>query len=106
MFSTKIKVRLIDGQQSLESKKKGDWIDLRANQNVDIKCAKNTKQGVTFNSYKIPLGVAMKLPEGYEAWVAPRSSTFVSFGVIQWNSLGIIDGKILNNNFRFFSFYG
>ena len=40
----------------------------------------------------IPLGVAMELPEGYEAHVVPRSSTFKNYGIIQTNSCGIIDG--------------
>ena len=41
----------------------------------------------------IPLGIAMKLPEGYEAHVVPRSSTFKNFGVIMTNSVGIIDNS-------------
>ena len=40
----------------------------------------------------IPLGVAMQLPDGYEAHVVPRSSTFKNYGIIQTNSCGIIDG--------------
>lgn len=39
----------------------------------------------------IPLGVAMKLPKGYEAYVVSRSSTFKNFGVIQANAFGIVD---------------
>ena len=34
----------------------------------------------------------VKLPEGYEAHVVPRSSTFKNYGIIQTNSCGIIDG--------------
>ena len=41
----------------------------------------------------IPLGVAMKLPEGYEAHIAPRSSTFKNYGLIQTNSIGIVDNS-------------
>ena len=33
----------------------------------------------------------MQLPEGYEAIIAPRSSTFNRFGLIQTNSIGVID---------------
>ena len=33
----------------------------------------------------------MELPEGYEAHVVPRSSTFKNFGVIQTNHMGVID---------------
>ena len=61
---------------------KSDWIDLRASEDVEMKAGE----------YRlIPLGVAMKLPAGYEAHVVPRSSTFKNFGVIQANSMGIID---------------
>lgn len=66
------RLRFIDG--------KSDWIDLRASEDVKF------KQG----EFKlVPLGVAMKLPEGYEAHIAPRSSTFKNFGVLQTNSVGM-----------------
>lgn len=61
---------------------KGDWIDLRA-----AAAFKLTKGETAL----IPLGVAMKLPAGYEAHIAPRSSTFKKWGIIQTNSIGIID---------------
>lgn len=61
---------------------KSDWIDLRAAESVEL------KQG----DFKlISLGVSMELPGGYEAHVAPRSSTFKNFGIIQTNSVGVID---------------
>lgn len=61
---------------------KSDWIDLRAAADVSLKAGE----------FKlIPLGVAMKLPEGYEAHVVPRSSTYKNFGIIQTNHFGIID---------------
>lgn len=67
-------LRYIDG--------KSDWIDLRAAETVELKAGE----------YRlIPLGVAMKLPAGYEAHVVPRSSTFKHYGVLQANSMGIID---------------
>ena len=70
------RLRYIDG--------KSDWIDLRASERVELKKGE----------YKlIPLGVAMQLPEGYEAHVVPRSSTFKTYGVIQTNSCGVIDGS-------------
>ncbi len=46
----------------------------------------------------ISLGVAMALPEGYEAHLVPRSSTFKNFGVIQANSVGIIDNSYCGDN--------
>ena len=61
---------------------KSDWIDLYVAKDVELKAGE----------FKlIPLGVAMQLPGGYEAIVAPRSSTFKKYGILQANSLGIID---------------
>lgn len=63
---------------------KSDWIDLRASEEVKFKKGE----------FKlVPLGVAMKLPTGYEAHIAPRSSTFKNFGVIQTNSTGVVDNS-------------
>lgn len=60
----------------------GDWIDLRSAERVEL------KQG----DFKIiSLGISIKLPEGYEAHIAPRSSTFKNWGIIQVNSVGVID---------------
>ena len=68
---------------------KSDWIDLRAAETVEMKAGE----------FKlIPLGIAMKLPEGYEAHVVPRSSTFKSFGIIQTNSQGVIDESYCGND--------
>lgn len=61
---------------------KSDWIDLRAAETVDM-------DPMEFKL--IPLGIAMQLPAGYEAHVIPRSSTFKNFGIIQANSMGLID---------------
>ena len=61
---------------------KSDWYDLRAAEDVEMKAGE----------FKlIKLGVAMQLPEGYEAIMAPRSSTFKNFGILQTNSIGVID---------------
>lgn len=61
---------------------KSDWIDLHAAETIELKAGE----------FKlIPLGVAMQLPEGYEAHIVPRSSTFKHFGIIQTNSFGVID---------------
>lgn len=46
----------------------------------------------------ISLGVSMKLPEGYEAHVVPRSSTFKKWGVLQTNSMGVIDNSYCGEN--------
>ena len=50
----------------------------------------------------IPLGIAMELPKGYEAHVVPRSSTFKSFGIIQTNSMGVIDETYCGDNDQWF----
>ena len=68
---------------------KSDWIDLRAAEDVVM------KQG---EFRLISLGVAMELPAGYEAHMVPRSSTYKNFGIIQANSMGIIDGSYCGDN--------
>lgn len=85
-FTDKIeKLRYIDG--------KSDWIDLRAAEDVILKAGE----------FKlIPLGIAMKLPKGYEAHVVPRSSTFKNFGILQTNSMGIIDETYCGDNDQWF----
>lgn len=68
---------------------KSNWIDLRASERVEM------KEG---EKKLIPLGVSMKLPYGYEAWLLPRSSTEKKFGIIQANSMGIIDNSFSGTN--------
>lgn len=85
-FSDRIeRLRYIDG--------KSDWIDLRAAEDVAM-------QAGEFRL--IPLGVAMQLPAGYEAHVVPRSSTFRNFGIIQTNSMGVIDESYCGSNDQWF----
>lgn len=61
---------------------KSDWIDLRAAEDVHLN---------QFEFRLISLGVSVKLPEGYEMIIAPRSSTFKNFGILQTNSIGVVD---------------
>lgn len=85
-FNNKIeKLRYIDG--------KSDWIDLRAAEDVVLKKGE-------FRA--IPLGIAMQLPEGYEAHVVPRSSTFKNFGIIQTNHMGVVDESYCGDNDQWF----
>lgn len=72
---------------------KSDWIDLRAAKDVVLKKGEFAL---------IPLGVAMQLPEGYEAHVVPRSSTFKNFGIIQTNHQGVIDCSYCGDNDQWF----
>lgn len=65
-----------------------DWIDLYTVKDVTLR---------EDDFCLIPLGVAMKLPEGYEAHVLPRSSTFGRYGIIMTNSMGIIDNAYCGN---------
>ncbi len=72
---------------------KSDWIDLRSAEDVVLKKGE----------FKlIPLGIAMELPEGYEAHVVPRSSTYKNFGVIQTNHMGVIDESYCGDNDQWF----
>lgn len=68
---------------------KSDWIDLRAAEEVEMKAGEFRL---------IRLGVAMKLPDGYEAHIVPRSSTYKNFGLIQTNHMGVIDGSYCGND--------
>ena len=72
---------------------KSDWIDLRAAERVEL------KQG----EYKlVPLGVGMILPDGYEANIVPRSSTFKNWGVLQTNCFAVIDNSYSGDNDQWF----
>ena len=68
---------------------KSDWYDLRSAEDVEMKAGE----------YRlIKLGVGMKLPEGYEAHMAPRSGTFKNFGIIQANHVAVIDNSYCGDN--------
>ena len=96
-MKTVIYVKRINGAQRLKLTKKGDWCDLCAGENVKIEAPKIVDGEITFSNYLIPLGVAMKLPKGFEAIVAPRSSTFKYYGVMLANSIGVIDNSFSGN---------
>ena len=85
----KIKIKYFEGAKELEKISKGDWIDLYANKDMFIAEGERVM---------IPLGVARGLPEGYEAHVVPRSSTFKTWGLIQTNHMGVIDHSYCGNN--------
>lgn len=84
-----IKVKYFTDIDKIASITKGDWIDLRAAKDISLKKGEFTL---------IPLGIAIQLPEGYEAILAPRSSTCKKFGIIQTNSIGIIDESYCGND--------
>ena len=60
----------------------GDWIDLKNSEEITLKKGE---------SRLIPLGVKIALPLANEALLLPRSSTFKKYGVLQTNSVGVID---------------
>lgn len=89
--------------------KQGDWCDLFTAEDIKLaapqankmhirKKGKNQSQelrtrDVDFSWMTIPLGVCMEIPAGYEAYLLPRSSTFKKYGILQTNSMGIIDNS-------------
>jgi dUTP pyrophosphatase len=77
----------------IEQKENSDWVDLRAAEDVTI---------FPNSLALIPLGISMELPEGYEAHIVPRSSTFKNFGIIQTNHCGIIDESYSGDNDQWF----
>lgn len=87
----KIKVKyLVEGLDPLcYVDGKSDWIDLHAAEDVAMAAGEFRL---------IPLGVAMELPEGYEAHVVPRSSTFKHYGLLQANSMGVVDSSYRGDN--------
>lgn len=86
----KIKIKYFDNEiDKVEKISKGDLIDLRAAERVEMKAG----------DFKlIKLGVGMKLPDGYKANVYPRSSTYKNFGIILANSVGQIDNSYSGDN--------
>ena len=85
----KIKVKYHSNIYPLERIENGDWIDLRVAEDVSMKAGE----------FKlISLGVSMQLPDGYEALIVPRSSTFKNWGVLQTNHCGVIDNSYCGDN--------
>lgn len=85
-----IEIKYFDEEmEKIKKIDKGDWIDLRSAENVELEAGE----------FKlISLGIGMKLPDGYEAHIAPRSSTFKTWGVLQTNSVAVIDNSYCGDN--------
>ena len=77
-----IKIKYHNDVERIDILAQGDWLDLRAAERVEFKAGEHKL---------ISLGVSVQLPQGYEAHVTPRSSTFKHWGLLQPNSPGIID---------------
>lgn len=91
MFEMGIKVKYFvkDLEPLVYMREKSDWIDLRAAETVTLRAGEYRM---------IPLGVAIALPVGYEALIAPRSSTFKNYGILQTNSVGVVDHSYQGDN--------
>lgn len=86
----KIKIKYHDPEiAKLGVEQHGDWIDLRAAENI---CMNPGEFKI------ISLGISMKIPEGYEAHIVPRSSTYKTWGILQTNSMGVIDNGYCGEN--------
>ena len=89
-MALKIKIKYFDNEIDKISKiTQGDWIDLRSAVNITLRAGEFAL---------IPLGIGMILPDGYEAHIVPRSSTFKHWGILQANSIGIIDNSYSGEN--------
>lgn len=78
-----IKVKYFDDEiKKIEKIPVGDWVDLRCAESVNL-------IGTPYK--RVPLGIGMELPKGYEAHIVPRSSTFEKWGIIQTNHMGVVD---------------
>lgn len=85
----KIRIKYFDGATKLKKIVKGNWIDVYANKDVFVKEGERAM---------IPLGFALELPSGWEGHLAPRSSTFKTWGIIQTNSVGVVDDTYIGDN--------
>lgn len=84
----KIKIKYFTDIEKINRISIGDWTDLRSAEDIELKAGEHTL---------IHLGVGMKLPKGYEAIIAPRSSTYKNFHIIQTNHIGIVDNSYSGN---------
>lgn len=98
----KIKVKCENSNCIPRIVKKGDWIDLCNSEEIvmaapqaGVQHQRNNEKvrDVVFDFQLVPLGIAMQLPPGFEAVVVPRSSTFKKYGLLQANSIGVIDNS-------------
>ena len=84
-----LKIKLHEGGIMPEKLSVGDWIDLAIPETIFIEANK---------PFLIDFKIAMELPEGYEAHILPRSSTFLKYGLILTNGMGIIDHSYCGDN--------
>lgn len=85
----KMRIKYFEGATKLEKIAVGNWIDCYASK--DIFVGENDRA-------MIPLGFALELPKGWEGHLAPRSSTFKTWGIIQTNHVGVVDDSFIGDN--------
>ena len=85
----KMRIKYFDGATKMEKITKGNWIDVYSNADIFVPVGERAM---------IPLGFALELPQGWEGHLAPRSSTFKTWGIIQTNSVGVVDDTYIGDN--------
>ena len=85
----KMRIKYFDGATKMEKIAKGNWIDVYSNADIFVPVGEKAM---------IPLGFALELPQGWEGHLAPRSSTFKTWGIIQTNSVGVVDDTYIGDN--------
>ena len=85
----KMRIKYFDGATKMEKIAKGNWIDVYSNADIFVPVGERAM---------IPLGFALELPQGWEGHLAPRSSTFKSWGIIQTNHVGVVDDTYIGDN--------
>lgn len=88
-----IKIKYLkEGLEKINHIDNGDWIDLRTAEDIHLEP----------NEFKlIPLGVAMALPQNYEALLIPHLRSTASYRLIQLVSLmNHIVETTMNGNFQ------
>lgn len=85
----KLRIKYLDGATRMNKIVKGNWIDVYAYKDVFVPVNERAM---------INLGFALELPKGWEGHLAPRSSTFKTWGVIQTNHVGVVDDTYVGDN--------
>ena len=85
----KIRIKYFEGATKLKKISKGNWIDVYASKDIFVPLNERAM---------VPLGFALDLPQGWEGHLAPRSSTFKTWGIIQTNSVGVVDDTYIGDN--------
>ena len=85
----KIRIKYFEGATKLKKISKGNWIDVYACKDIFVPLNERAM---------VPLGFALELPTGWEGHLAPRSSTFKTWGIIQTNSVGVVDDTYIGDN--------